>query len=428
MSGRRTALRIALLLAALALGLAALVWRLNHLDEAPASTEGTAPPTPALLERGAYLARVGNCAGCHTARGGPPYAGGRAIATPFGAVFAPNLTPDAATGLGGWSRADFWAALHNGRGRDGRLLSPAFPYPNYALLSRADADALFAYLQSLTPVAQPNLPSQLRFPYNTQLSLAVWRALYFRPAVFEPDARRGAEWNRGAYLSQGLAHCSACHATRNGLGAGGTADFSGGLLAGSGWLAPSLHDPAEAGVMDWSPAALRQWLAHGSNAALASAQGPMAEVILGSTRHLNEADLAAMAQYLQALPRRPVERPEPAEPQPLLRELGRRLYGEHCAACHGQQGEGVAGAYPPLAGSRVVTMASPGNLLLIIQRGGFAPATAGHPRPFGMPPFAGVLDDRQLAALASYLRNSWGHQAGDVRLLDVVQLKSRRID
>jgi len=421
-------LRLLALVLVVVTGLAAAVYALNHLDERPPQASLLAP-TPALIARGAYLARAGNCIGCHTARGGAAYAGGRAIPTPFGSVFASNLTPDAATGLGSWNADEFWAALHNGRGKGGRLLTPAFPYTNYAQVTRADADALFAYLQSLPAVPQANTPHELRFPYNTQAALAVWRALYFRPAEFKPEPKRSAAWNRGAYLTQGLGHCNACHAPRNSLGAiPGPNDFSGAMLAGSGWYAPSLHDPAEAGVMDWRPQAVQQWLKTGSNAH-ASALGPMSEVVLGSTQHLGSADLAAMTEYLQALPRRTAVTPDAGRPELRLREQGRALYTEHCASCHGDNGEGAGGgAYPPLAGNRVVTMGNPANLLAIIQRGGFAPATAGNPRPFGMPPFAGVLSDTELAALASHLRNAWGNQAADVRPVDVVQLKAQRID
>ena len=416
----------AALLAALALA-GAVVYGLNHLDEA-APTQSAAATTPALVERGAYLARAGNCMGCHSQRGGAPYAGGRAVPTPFGDVFAPNLTSDPATGLGQWTSQDFWAALHNGRSKDGRLLTPAFPYTNYALVTRGDADALFAYLQSLPAVVQPNRAHELRFPYNTQAAMAVWRALYFRPAVFRPDAGRSTEWNRGAYLTQGLGHCNACHAPRNSLGATPAAtDFSGGMLESLAWYAPSLHDPAQASVAAWSPQALRQWLKTGSSPE-ATALGPMNEVILGSTQHLSDADLAAMAAYLQSLPQYAVPAARPKRPEPGLRELGRTLYADHCVSCHGEQGEGVASAYPALAGSRSVQMQNPANLLRIIQRGGFAPATAGNPRPYGMPPFAGVLSDAEQAALASFVRNAWGNQAADVRPLDVLQLKTQRVN
>lgn len=410
---------------AFAAGWALLAWQRGLSDATPPSATR---PDPV---RGAYLAAVGNCAGCHTARGGARLAGGRPIPTPFGTVFSSNLTPDA-TGLAGWSADDFWGALHFGRSRDGRLLVPAHPVTNTTLVTREDADAVYAWLQTQPRVAAPRRAHELRWPYDTQWALAAWRALYFRPGVYRPDPARDAAWNRGAYLSQGLAHCSACHAGRNALGGDqGAADFRGGLLAGLGWVAPSLHDPAEAGVQHWPAEALERWLRDGHADALGgrSALGPMAEVVLGSTAALNDADLAAMSRYLRALPEQAAARPASAEPDSRRRERGAGLYRDHCAACHGEQGEGRrdasgAFAYPALAGSRVVTQASAANLVRIIERGGFAPATPGHPRPYGMPPFAGVLGAEELAALASHLRQSFGHRAGEIDAVEVLRLRA----
>ena len=188
------------------------------------------------LERGRYLARLGNCMGCHTTRGGPEYAGGRAIDTPFGAVYSPNITADRDTGIGAWSADDFWRALHEGRSRDGRLLAPAFPYPNYTRVARADADALFAYLRTVAPVAQANRPHALQFPFGTQAAMWAWRTLFFRPGVYEPESERSVEWNRGAYLVQGLGHCGACHTPRNALGAARNSQWlAGGMIPVQNW-------------------------------------------------------------------------------------------------------------------------------------------------------------------------------------------------
>jgi len=409
-----------------AAGWGLLAWQRGMTDPTRRST------APVNLERGAYLAAVGNCAGCHTARGGERLAGGRAIPTPFGIVFSSNLTPDA-TGLAGWSADDFWRAVHLGQSRDGRLLVPAHPIVNTTLVTREDADALHAWLQAQPAVAAPRREHELRWPMNgelsSQLAVAAWRALYFKPGSYRAEPARDADWNRGAYLSQGLAHCSACHAGRNALGGDrGAADFRGGPLAGLGWVAPSLHDPAEAGVQRWSQQTLQRWLRDGhvdGHAAL----GPMGEVVLGSTAALNDADLAAMSSYLRSLPEQTVARAEPAAPNPRRREHGAGLYRDHCAACHGASGEGRrdasgALAYPALAGSRTITQASAANLIRVIERGGFAPATPGHPRPYGMPPFAGVLDAADLAALASHLRQSFGHRAGEIDTVEVLRLRA----
>ena len=383
-------------------------------------------PTPALVARGEYLARAGNCMACHTDRGGAPGAGGRAIATPFGTVYASNLTPDRAAGLGDWRGDDFWRALHHGRSRDGRLLYPAFPYTHYTQVTRDDADALFAWLRTLPAVARANTPHDLRWPYSTQAALAVWRALYFRPGEYQADPKQSAQWNRGAYLVRGLGHCSACHSTRNALGGSDLMDLSGGMIPMQAWYAPSLADPGEAGVSTWDVAAITQLLRTGS-APGASVLGPMAEVVLHSTQYLSAGDLEAMAVFLKSLPAAPTGHTAAATPIPArVAERGARLYTDHCASCHGSQGQGVAGAYPPLAGNRAVTMPVTANLVQVVIHGGFAPSTEGHPRPYGMPPFALTLSDADVAAVLSFIRGSWGNQAGLVTELDVAQQRSLR--
>jgi mono/diheme cytochrome c family protein len=202
---------------------------------------------------------LGNCEGCHTVRGGEPFAGGRGIATPFGTFFSPNITP---YGIGSWSAEDFWNALHKGYAPGGKLLYPTFPYTNFTKISRADADAMFAYLKTLPAVQVSNREHQLKFPYNQRWLLAVWRGLFFTPGVYESDPQHDTEWNRGAYLVQGVAHCSACHEARNSLGALRSRDNpSGGLVLS--WYAPSLSVATEAGVQAWSEADIVQLLRAG---------------------------------------------------------------------------------------------------------------------------------------------------------------------
>ena len=391
---------------------AAALWWLNVRGDDPGSGGAAgAAAGPEQVARGAYLARAGNCRDCHTPRGAAPYSGGRGIPTPFGTVYSSNLTPDLQTGIGAWSAADFRRALHNGRSRDGRLLYPAFPYDAYTRISAADADALFAYLRSLPAVAQPNRPHALRFPYDTQAALAVWRALFFRPARFEPDATRPPDWNRGAYLVQGLGHCAACHAERNLLGATrDAAGLGGGLIPLQNWYAPPLRT-AQPGAL----AALLQTGRSDSAALL----GPMAEVVLHSTQHLDAADLRAMAVYLQSLPASPPMDVPAVSATAAQRTQGEALYRDHCSGCHGEQGQGVPGAYLPLAGNPAVLRPTPANLVQVVLGGAFAASTAGNPRPFGMPPFATALSDEEIAAVLSHVRSAWGNQAGAVKALDV---------
>jgi mono/diheme cytochrome c family protein len=411
---------VALLLGVLAV--LALVLFLNFrgedkIHDAPPLT----PPAGDSVARGAYLIRAGNCMACHTERGGAPFAGGRAIETPFGTAYASNITPDKQTGIGEWSASHFWRALHNGRSRDGRLLYPAFPYPNYTQVTRADSDAMFDYLRSVKPVARANTPHRLRWPYSTQAALAVWRAMYFSPASHTEDAAQSPEWNRGAYLVRGLGHCSACHTARNALGASSDMmDLSGGLIPMQNWYAPSLASPDEAGVDDWEPAQIVRLLQSGV-ADRGTVLGPMAEVVLQSTQHMSPADLRAMAVFLKALPRNAADPGEERVAGARMAGRGAKLYEKHCAECHGDKGEGVPGAYPPLAGNRAVMLPVTANLVQVVLGGGFPPATAGNPRPFGMPPFATLLSDEDVAAVISHIRGAWGNKAGAVSEFAVSQ-------
>jgi len=420
----RRLLYVLIFLATLGILAAFAIIGLNLRGEAKLPDPPTAfNPTPELVERGRYLALAGNCAGCHSALGSAPYAGGVGIETPFGTVFASNLTPDPAAGIGKWNADHFWRALHNGRSKDGRLLYPAFPYPNFTRVTREDSDAIFAYLQTVPPSPTPNQPHQLRFPYDTQAALAVWRALSFTAGTFEPNPNKSAEWNRGAYLVDGLGHCIACHGTRNVLGA--TQEklgLSGGLIAVQNWYAPSLTSNREAGVAEWAPHDVVELLKNGRSER-GSVMGPMADVVYGSTQHLKEADLLAMASYLRELPSTSAAVASTTSPKRDARvmERGQRIFDQRCAYCHGDRGQGAVGAYPPLAGNRAVLMNSPVNLIQIVRHGGFLPTTAGNPRPYGMPPFRIVLDDTDVAAVLTYVRGSWGNDAPPVTARDMLR-------
>lgn len=414
----RLALRLLLAsLSLLVLTVAALAWlglRDDPLVPSPPVTHSFAEQ----IALGATLAKAGNCIACHTARGGTPYAGGRGIATPFGTLYGPNITSDHETGIGTWSADDFWRALHNGKSKDGTLLYPAFPFPNTTKVTRADADAIYAYLQSLPPVKQANREPELRFPYNQRWLLAGWRALYFRPGVIEEQPLQTAEWNRGRYLVQGLGHCNACHTPRNALGATtDKADLSGAMLPMLGWYASSLTGGPDGGLGAWEQRHLTDLLKSGVSMR-GAVSGPMAEVVRESLQHLSTQDVQAMAVYLQSLPQGEPEsqrndRPASRRHQAAI-DRGAQLYEQHCVECHKADGRGEPPAYPPLAGSRSAHASSPVNAIRLVLHGGYPPSTEGNPRPLGMPPFGMLLNDQEVADVVTYVRHAWGNRAGMV--------------
>ncbi|TWC71147.1 cytochrome c [Herbaspirillum sp. SJZ099] len=417
--------------AAIAVPAAVVAWQLLRSED-----RGIATPVAdraQQIERGQYLARAGNCIGCHTPRGGDAYAGGRAIATKFGTLYSSNITPDKKTGIGNWDADDFWRALHHGRAKDGRFLYPAFPFPSYTKVSRDDSDALFAFLQTVPATDRPNREHALRFPYNQRILLAGWRALYFEPGEYRADTRQSVQWNRGAYLVQGLGHCSACHTARNALGAtAAQAELAGGMIAMLDWYAPPLNGDRENGLGSWETAHLTALLKTGVSPR-GAAFGPMAEVVGRSLQYLDDADIEAMAIYLKSLPPDATPAlplappPEPAEAERIMK-LGKQLYENLCIDCHSDKGQGANPSYPPLDGNQAVAAASAVNAIRVVLNGGYPPSTAGNPYPFGMPPFGPRLSDQEAAAVVSYIRNSWDNRAGFVSPSEVNRYRGVPLD
>ncbi|MFZ6710922.1 c-type cytochrome [Undibacterium sp. TC9W] len=406
-------------------------------DKSAANTAADKTNTADQLLRGEYLVKAGNCMGCHTVRGEAAFAGGRLLQTDFGNFRTPNITPDVKTGIGRWTANDFWQALHNGKSRDGSLLYPSFPYTNYTQVSRADADAMYVYLMSLPKVEKQNQAHELRFPYDQRALLAFWRAAYFRPASYQEDKSKSAEWNRGAYLVNGLGHCSACHSSRNSLGAnGGVKDLSGGEL--TSWYAPALTNSKEVNLAKWSPQELIALLKSGVNQHTA-VSGPMAEVVAGSTQHLSDADVKSMATYLQAIPTVQVAEKDmldkfmagselSAERMEAVMKQGGALYKTHCMDCHGAQGEGVSNIYPALKSNPGVLSHALSNPVRMVLSGGFPPVTKDNPRPYGMPPFANTLTDSEVALVLSYVRNAWGNKAEPVTPAEVNRYRTAAME
>jgi len=385
-----------------------------------------------VVARGEYLARAGDCIACHTAPEGRLFAGGRAMPTPFGTLNTSNITPDPETGIGKWTADQFYATMHTGRFPDGGLLYPAMPFASYTKVTRQDSDAIYAYLRTIEPIRQPNRPHDLRFPYNNRALILGWRTLYFSEGEYKPDPSKSEEWNRGAYLVEGLGHCGMCHTPINALGGSSESEaFKGGLIPMQNWYAPSLTSNREAGLGDWSIKDISDLLRTGISDR-GVVYGPMAEVVYNSLQYLTDEDTRAMAVYLKGIAQNsPPAVPTSAVPTAegsLLLSLGQTVYDAHCASCHGRQGEGKPPHYPPLAGNQSIQMESAVNAIRMVLNGGYPPGTAGNPMPYGMPPFAGTLSDNEAAAVVTYIRTSWGNRGAAVAAREANELRSAPLD
>ena len=398
---------------------------------APAASAASAPSTPSddvlrpaasasPVDRGRYLAAAGDCAGCHTLEGGAPYAGGRPLETPFGTVLSANLTPDA-SGLKSWNADQFYRAMHEGISANGDHLYPAFPYNYFTKMPRADTDALFAYLQSLPPVANTPDRNQLPFPFNIRALMSAWNLLYLDKATFVPDPAHDEQWNRGAYLVEGPGHCAACHTPKTMLGGPKSGhDFQGGAFGT--WFAPDLTPNGRTGLGGWTRDETVAFLKTGRNAH-ASASGEMGLVVQDSTSRLADADLQAMAAYLADRVASPAVQMTPPDTGQL--KTGEAIFVDECSACHLMHGQGQALAFPPLAHSANTQQVDPTTTLHLILAGVQASPTRAQPTPFTMPAFAWKLDDRQVAAVATYLRNNWGNAAPAVNADQVAKLRNK---
>jgi mono/diheme cytochrome c family protein len=363
------------------------------------------------VERGHYLAIVGDCAACHTLPGsGHDFAGGRPIETPFGKLVAPNITPDPTTGIGAWTDDEFINSLTKGTGRNGTHLYPAMPYAYYTKLTRDDALAIRAYLNTLAAVHNVVQADQLPFPFNIRASMAAWDKLFFKAGTFEPVAGRSAEWNRGAYLAQGLAHCGMCHTPKNFLGADKTGEALQGYAL-QGWFAPNITNDARHGLGSWSVDDVVAYLKTGHNRT-GAATGPMSETLNLSTSHMSDDDLKAIAVYLKDAPGQ--QETALLAPDQKLMTAGAQIYADECSGCHTTNGKGLAGIFPALSGSPAVQQTDPTSLLHVVLRGARSVGTDTAPTAPAMPAFAWVLNDDQVAAVVTYIRNAWGNMAPSV--------------
>ncbi len=407
----RSAVKFSMLIGAAAAWLGGLA--MSHAD----------PDSQAFdqIEKGRYLTTVADCFACHTVPNvGKPFAGARPIETPFGAITSPNITPDDDTGIGAWTDEQFDNAVRKGVSPDGSRLYPAMPYPSYTRMSRDDVLAIRAYLKTVEPVHQPVKSNTLPFPFNIRLAMRAWDALYFTEGEFQPDSRQSAAWNRGAYLVQGPGHCTACHTPKSLLGGDKTSDNLRGFNV-QDWFAPDITGNGAHGLGQWTEADISTYLKTGHNR-ITAAIGPMAEEVANSTSHYKDSDLDAIATYLKSLPERQDAVPAPAAS---VMTAGEAIYRDQCSACHGIDGRGVAMLFPSLAQSSLARASDPSSAIRLVLRGGRSVATDAEPTAPGMPAFGWQLDDDQVAAVVTYIRNAWQGSAAPVSAETVGKARDR---
>jgi mono/diheme cytochrome c family protein len=385
----------------------------KHIDDAT--------PDADQVRRGQYLVAAGDCMSCHLRAGGEPFAGGLGLKTPFGVIYSSNITPDRQTGIGAWTSEQFYRAMHDGKGLHGENLYPAFPYPWFRRASRADDDAIFAYLKTTLAVNYTPPQNQLPFPLSIRSMVGAWNLLFFDSHDFRTDPNQSAEWNRGAYLVNGLGHCGGCHTPKNTFGADKSRqDLYGGDL--DNWVAPDLTSNTRTGLGRWNIEDITEFLRTGRNAH-AAAGGAMAEVITYSTSLLNDDDRRAIATYLKgqvASPDLATSRPEAGAMQ-----RGAEIYSDACASCHLENGVGQPRLFPPLGHDAVLQQADPTGLEHLILAGVRVGTSPSRPSPLTMPSFAWKLTDQEIADVSTFIRNSWGNRAAPISATTVAEVRKR---
>ncbi|WP_454835209.1 c-type cytochrome [Pseudomonas lini] len=392
----------------------------------------------ALIQKGEYLARAGDCVACHTAKGGKPFAGGLPMETPIGTVYSTNITPDS-NGIGKYSFEDFDQAVRHGVGKNGSTLYPAMPYPSYARVSNDDMRALYAYfMRGIEPVAEPNKPTDIPWPLSMRWPLSIWRGL-FAPEVKAWQAPVDADpvASRGAYLVEGLGHCGACHTPRaltmqeKALNPAEGSQFLAGSAPLEGWIAKNLRGDHKNGLGSWREEDLVQFLKTGRSDRSA-VFGGMSDVVEHSMQYLSDADLIAIARYLKTLPSSDTnDKPHVFDKQvadALWKgddsKPGASVYIDNCAACHRTDGHGYTRVFPALAGNPVLQTADPTSLIHVVLAGGTIPATQTAPSNFTMPAFGWRLSDQEVAEVVNFIRTSWGNQGSVVTAKDVSSLRT----
>ncbi|MEY4641611.1 MAG: hypothetical protein RLZZ227_1605 [Pseudomonadota bacterium] len=402
------------------------------------ATDSAAQAAAAGLSHGEYVARLGNCVACHSIADGAPLAGGLKMAVPMlGNIYATNITPDAATGIGEYSFEEFDRVMRTGVARDGHRLYPAMPYPSYAKMSQQDMQALYDFLMNeVQPVNQPNIPSEITGIKSARWPLAIWNVLTVDGDPYEPNADQSDGWNRGAYLTQALGHCGACHTPRGllmqekALDEGDSDFLSGAPL--DHWTASSLNGDINSGLGRWTEADIAEFLKAGHNR-FGTAFGTMVEVVNNSTQHMSDADLLGMAEYLKSLPAvaeadaSPYSYDAAATQQLASMDFstpGGRYYYEYCSSCHAQSGSGYYPYQPPLAGNPVIMDPDPSSLINITLNGSLRVIAEEGPDVNDMPYFRQLMSDQEIADTLTFIRSSWGNSADPVTVEQVTEIRA----
>ncbi|MBB2201801.1 cytochrome c [Gluconacetobacter tumulisoli] len=398
-------------------------------------------PDQALIDKGAYVARLGDCVACHTALHGQAYAGGLEIKSPIGTIYSTNITPDPTYGIGRYTFEDFDQAVRHGVRKDGSTLYPAMPYPAFSRMSSDDMHALYAYfMHGVAPAAQPNKPVQISWPLSMRWPLSIWRMLFSpSPAEFKPAPGTDPVVARGEYLVTGPGHCGACHTPRGFAmqekaldGSGGAVFLSGGAPIDN-WVAPSLRNDPAVGLGRWSEDDIYYFLKSG-RIDHSAVFGGMADVVAWSTQYFSDDDLRAIAKYLKSLPPVPPSQGDytydPSTADMLASgktasSPGADVYLKQCTICHRNDGGGVARMFPPLAGNPVVVTDNPTSLVNVIVNGGVLPPTNWAPSAVAMPAYGKTLSPQQIADVVNFIRSSWGNRApASVTAADVTKLRA----
>jgi len=412
-------------------------------SDSPSVDDEVSLSDPALISRGAYLAKLGDCAGCHTVpKQGAPFAGGLPMGSPFGTIYSTNITPDPQTGIGRYSYADFERALRDGVAPGGKRLYPAMPYASFTKINDSDMHALYAYfMHGVQPVAHRPPETKLPFPFSQRWGLAFWDFAFVQHERFIPDGKRDALWNRGAYIVQSLGHCGACHTPRGpGFEERGYDESSKLYLTGGTndhWFAPNLTGDPGSGLGRLSPRDIASFLksGHGVDVHVVTF-GSMVEVVEDSGQYFSDDDLNAVARYLKSLPARQSSGAYKPNTQKLqetavslkageVERPGAGLYMSFCATCHQADGRGEPRKFPSLAGNPAVLAPDTSSLIRLVLEGGTSPQTEKGPIHREMPAFRNQFTDREIARVLSFVRTAWGNEARPVATRDVSTVRSK---